>query len=355
MARGLLSGVVFGSLVSIAGLGVASLVAPLPGAMPAPDETSLNSPQEDSMASDAAADSEMASDAGMTADTDTPIEAETPVEDDAMADGARDMAEDQDQEQTAEVEAQSEEDATAEAAVETSSPVGSLEIAAPQAPEVPTDAPAFGVADVEEDIAEPIVEIPEVNTPATDTDPLDEPVVASIEGSMEAPEVPDSVNIAAQPVEPVLPNPLATPPQTPESETDLTVSTRSDVPQIVIIEDDGAEPIADDMALQETEDDFFVVDLAAPTTEPEATEDPAAMEADASADADQSEQPVDVVEPATPESSEPEPETTETAEVEPPQAEATDTTCLPPWIQMSRAFNCKGRKMRCWTMTAKPV
>lgn len=140
-----------------------------------------------------------------------------------------------------------------------STPVGSLMIEEPQAPELPEgEVPAV-------EPAAPAQATPNTAAPRADTDPLDEPEVSAIEGTMTAPDAPDSANLIAQPVEPVLPNPQSLPPQTPLNEADLTVSTTPSQPTVVV------DPEVDVVVVDNPEapaatppsEDFFVVDLGA--------------------------------------------------------------------------------------------
>jgi polysaccharide deacetylase 2 family uncharacterized protein YibQ len=150
-----------------------------------------------------------------------------------------------------------------------STPVGSLSIQEPQAPDLPDGE----VAIVEPGAPQPAT--PEAQAPRAYTDPLDEPEVSTIEGVLTAPDAPESVNLLAQPVDLVLPNPQSLAPQTPVSEADLTIFTTPAQP-IVVVEPaaDLSAVVVDDPAVPSVavppSEDTFVVDLGAA---PEAIED----------------------------------------------------------------------------------
>lgn len=134
-----------------------------------------------------------------------------------------------------------------------STPVGSLEIQEPLAPELPE-----GEAGVQEpDAPTPATEQPDA--PRADTDPLDEPAVMSIEGAMQSPDTPTAGSLFARPVDPVLPNPQSRAPQTPLNEADLSVSTTPSQPNVVVVPDDDV--VADGETTPR--EDSFVIDLGA--------------------------------------------------------------------------------------------
>ena len=150
-----------------------------------------------------------------------------------------------------------------------STPVGSLYIQEPQAPDLPDGE----VAIVEPGAPQPAT--PEAQAPRADTDPLDEPEVSTIEAVLTAPDAPESANLLAQPVDPVLPNPQSLAPQTPVNEADLTIlTTPAQPPVIVEPAADLSAVVVDDPAVSSVavppSEDTFVVDLGAA---PEAIED----------------------------------------------------------------------------------
>ena len=214
--RGVIGGILTGGVVSVLGLGIASVVTELPAGVTPPDAPLVEAPMVE------------------------PVSAED--------DTTRDP----------------------------STPVGSLSIEEPQAPALPE-----GEAMNEEPDA-PQASVPEPTAPRADTDPLEEPNVVSIDGTMDAPLTDGGFTVLADPVEPVLPNPQSLPPQTPVNEADLTVSTTPAQPTVVI-DSDGDDPVAGDVMADSTSEpeaaveneDTFVVDLgsdAAPI-ETEPTED----------------------------------------------------------------------------------
>ncbi|MGJ8610987.1 MAG: divergent polysaccharide deacetylase family protein [Octadecabacter sp.] len=203
--RGLIGGILTGGLVSAVGLGAASVMTELPAGVTPPAAPLVDAPMVDSV------------------------------------------------------------DDPAEASIETASvnsPVGSVSIDEPQAPALPAGEAGIGEPDAPQAVS------PETNAPRADTDPLDEPDVVSIEGALEAPDTGDIDIALAEPVDPVLPNPQAIAPATPDVEADLTVSTTPAQPVVVVepdtapeidraAEDGPAAPQADET------DDTFVVDLGA--------------------------------------------------------------------------------------------
>lgn len=164
-----------------------------------------------------------------------------------------------------------------------SSPVGSLEIVAPEAPELP---------EAEQSTPEPEAPAdpePEAAAPRADTDPLDEPQVIAIEGAMSAPATPTGTDISALPLGPVLPSPQASAPQTPTAETNVTVSTTPAAPTMVLEPEptpqsqEGADTIVQDQPASEGGE--FVVDLDADNAIPPAAEDALAARDTPSVDA----------------------------------------------------------------------
>ena len=168
-----------------------------------------------------------------------------------------------------------------------SSPVGSLSIEEPQAPEIPS---AGGTLDGSEDTTVPVtVQV----APDADTDPLDEPSVIGIEGALGSPEVGETINLQAETIDPVLPNPQSISPQTPVNETNLTVSTTPAEP-IVVIEPEIEEVVegvveapSDGSLAEETgsvviegtePEETFVIDLDSPSDEQSIAGSPATEE-----------------------------------------------------------------------------
>ena len=207
--RGMIGGVLAGGLVSALGLGAASVVTELPAGVTPSEAPLVEAPQVDPV-------------------TTEPAETNSP-----------------------------------------STPVGSVSIEAPQAPELPDDEAILVEPKVIEPDAPAAVEA-DAEAPSADTDPLDEPEVVTIEGAMEAPETGESVELLAQPVDPVLPNPQSVAPQVPNNEADLTVSTTPSQPTLVVEPDvdvdvvaDPIEPNPEPAATVEESEDFFVVDLGA--------------------------------------------------------------------------------------------
>lgn len=207
--RGLIGGILTGGLVSVACLSVVSLVAEQPAGTTPPETPLVDAPRA------------------------APVEQVTPAAENEQP------------------------DLQGESGIST--PVGSLTIEAPVAPDLPEDEATTAEPDVPSpaDAAEA--------APRADTDPLDEPEVVSIEGAMEAPVAPDAAGLVAEPVAPVLPNPQSLAPQTPVNEADLSVSTTPAQPEIIVVPD--AEPAAADAIVDDVPaapaDDVFVVDLGA--------------------------------------------------------------------------------------------
>jgi len=210
--RGLLGGMLTGGLVSALGLGTASVMSEQPaGALP-PDAPLVQAPSVETVNTVDAIDAVSSQDASSPQDA-------------------------------------------------PSTPVGSLTVQAPQAPDLPEDDVA---------IADTAVTVPaapaaaETTAPRADTDPLDEPVVSGIEGALEAPDAPELAGVTSQPVEPVLPNPQSVAPQVPETEADLAVSTTPAQPTVVVVPD--ADVAADEPEVPPSDGgdgEFFVVDLGA--------------------------------------------------------------------------------------------
>ena len=174
-----------------------------------------------------------------------------------------------------------------------STPVGSLTIDEPQAPALPEAEAAL--AEPESPVAVDV----EQSAPNADTDPLDEPAVVSIEGTLAAPETSQTGNLQADAIDPVLPNPQSIAPQVPESEANLTVSTTPAAPVIVIepeAESDAVE--ADDteqdvttenttgnVVIEGTEDEeTFVINLGVDAPEPDTSSEDAPVAAPADSD-----------------------------------------------------------------------
>lgn len=216
--RGMIGGIFTGCLVSALGLGVASVVSELPPGVTPPEAPLVEAPTVAPVAADA-------------------VEAGTP-----------------------------------------STPVGSLSIQQPQAPDLPDSEVAIV------DPSAPQISTPEAQAPRADTDPLDEPEGLSIEGAMTAPDAPENVITPAQPVDPVLPNPQSLAPETPVNEADLTISTTPAEPTVVVEPEanegfvDVDEPTAVEVPMQPS-NDTFVVDLGVNSdTAPEGLDDVAADE-----------------------------------------------------------------------------
>ncbi|WP_375281853.1 divergent polysaccharide deacetylase family protein [Pseudooctadecabacter sp.] len=182
-----------------------------------------------------------------------------------------------------------------------STPVGSVSIDEPVAPDLPGDEGAAA------EPASPVQQEADVAAPLADTAPLDEPDVVAIEGAMEAPAAAEGVDLVAEPVDPVLPNPQSVAPQVPSNEADLTVSTAPaapvlvDEPEEVAVEAEVTAPAAPapeveaevaveaeaegeasatpEAAAPEPDEDVFVVDLpqtgedAAPAEDPVSGDD----------------------------------------------------------------------------------
>lgn len=220
--RGLIGGMVAGALVSVAGLGGLSVIN-----APQAPRVSLENQQG------AEPDAPVAPDTGQQAETETAQPVENPVE-----------------------------SPTENAA---SSPVGSLEIDAPQTPDLPDDAPLATAQPPEEpEPATPVETAPSEPAPMTDTDPLAMPEVLGVEGSLGAPDTPEGVEMTAEMEAPVLPNPQAMAPQTPQSEADLVLSTDPEPPVTTVIDSQ--------MEAESESDEAFIVDLGADAPQDEASE-----------------------------------------------------------------------------------
>jgi polysaccharide deacetylase 2 family uncharacterized protein YibQ len=207
--RGMIGGILTGGLVSALGLGAASIMSELPAGLTPPAPPLIDAPIAEPVAVDADETSNL------------------------------------------------------------TTPVGSISIQEPQAPDLPDGEAAI----VEPGAPQPSA--PEAQAPRADTDPLDEPEVLSIEGVMTAPNASEAFIFLAQPVDPVLPNPQSLAPQTPVNEADLTILTTPAQPTVVVEpEADESEIIADDPAVSDVavppSEDTFVVDLGAA---PEGIED----------------------------------------------------------------------------------
>ncbi|MCF2903793.1 divergent polysaccharide deacetylase family protein [Octadecabacter sp. CECT 8868] len=205
--RGMIGGLLTGGLVSVVGLGTASVVSEQPAGTSPPEAPLVQAPEVEAV------------------EPSTETSPEAPV----VSDGP-------------------------------SSPVGSVTIEEPQAPELP-DAEA-----APSEPTAPEASTPEAVAPRADTDPLDEPEVGTIEGSLEAPNTSEETSFAVDPLEPVLPNPQAMAPQTPTPEADLTVSTTPAQPVLVAEPEIATEPEteAEETAqAEEAEEETFVVDLSA--------------------------------------------------------------------------------------------
>ncbi|MBU2993437.1 divergent polysaccharide deacetylase family protein [Octadecabacter sp. 1_MG-2023] len=205
--RGMIGGLLTGGLVSVVGLSTASLVSEQPAGTMPPEAPLVEAPVVEAVEPS-------------TDDTpDTAVSSDTPT-------------------------------------AAPSSPVGSVSIEEPQAPELPD---ADGTVN---EPSAPEASSPEAAAPRADTDPLDEPEVATIEGSLQAPEASEGASFAVDPVEPVLPNPQAMAPQTPIPEADLTVSTAPAQP-VVVAETEVAPEADAAMEAKDPDEETFVVDLSA--------------------------------------------------------------------------------------------
>jgi len=179
----------------------------------------------------------------------------------------------------------------AAASVRATSPVGSVSVQELQTPELPE---AVGGPQEPES---PIVIDLETSAPRPDTAPLDEPEVVTIEASLNAPQISELVVNTGQAFDPVVSNPHASAPQTPQVETDLSVSTVSAaplpaapqptaplivteaepeaapvIPEVILVRDDETEistvtgegvqtPVVADVAIADEQEETFVVDL----------------------------------------------------------------------------------------------
>ncbi len=220
--RGLIGGMVAGALVSVAGLGGLSVIN-----APQAPRVSLENQQGE------APDAPSVPDAGQPTEVDTEQPVETPVE--SPIENAA------------------------------SSPVGSLEIDAPQTPDLPDDTPLATAQPPEEpEPAAPVETAPSEPAPMTDTDPLAMPEVLGVEGSLGAPDTPEGVDMTTEMEAPVLPNPQAMAPQTPQSEADLVLSTDPEPPVTTVID-------SQEEATGES-DEAFIVDLGADAPQEEASE-----------------------------------------------------------------------------------
>jgi polysaccharide deacetylase 2 family uncharacterized protein YibQ len=200
--RGMIGGILTGCVVSAVGLGTASVVSELPAGTTPPKAPLIEAPMADPVAANGVLESNL------------------------------------------------------------STPVGSVSIVEPQAPELPVGEAAIFEPDV------PQQSTPEAEAPRADTDPLAEPEVLSIDGAMTAPDIPENAIVLTQPVDPVLPNPQSLAPETPMSEADLTILTTPAQPTVIVeVEaDEGVvatdKPVGSDVS-ESPADDTFVVDLGA--------------------------------------------------------------------------------------------
>ena len=214
--RGLIGGILTGGLVSAVGLGFASALTELPAGKTPPRVPLVDAPMVE------------------------------PVADPASADGTTDTT--------------------------GKSPVGSVTITVPITPALPEGEAATTEPNT------PQTASPESQAPRADTDPLDEPEVMSIEGALEAPDTGDMDIAMAEPVDPVLPNPQALAPATPDVEADLTVSTTPALPTVVVepepdVIEETPETVEDATDPQvNPAEDTFVVDLGAEATPPPETD-----------------------------------------------------------------------------------
>lgn len=211
--RGMIGGIVSGGMVSVLALSVASVIGEQPAGVTPPSPPLVNAPAADV--------------------TPEPVETSTDLT--------------------------------------VSTPVGSVSIEEPQAPALP---------DAEAALAEPGSPVSveaDQSAPSADTDPLDEPAVVAIEGTLDAPATSENAGLQADAFDPVLPNPQSIAPQTPVTESNLTVSTAPAAPVVVVEPVDEPEPAPDvaqettgipdqettgSVVIQGTEtDETFVVDL----------------------------------------------------------------------------------------------
>lgn len=144
---------------------------------------------------------------------------------------------------------------------ETAAPV---DIAPAQNTEILIDPPALSAPSV--GVSAPVAEPEGSALPDADTSPSAPPVVAGTEGAMAAPEVEGGANVDMSTEEPVLPNPAATPPSTPEGETNLEVQ----IEPIIIVTEEPAIPSEESMEAAPEE----VVDLTANVTPEPVTSKP---------------------------------------------------------------------------------
>lgn len=132
-----------------------------------------------------------------------------------------------------------------------------------------------------------------IRTPTADTTAPSRPSTVTLEADLSAPTAGDTPDLAAEPVSPVLPNPQAQSPQSPETEADVVVSTDPAEPTPVIVVEDQPDPVVAEEApaalptpeaapLPETEEVLITPEMpdeeAAPTLEEplsEATAEPA--------------------------------------------------------------------------------
>jgi len=137
-------------------------------------------------------------------------------------------------------------------------PVGSVSVVEPVTPALPDS-----TSDPQAPASPPVAQT-DVSAPRADTDPLDEPSVVAIEGTMTAPDAQTDVAVTADPDEPVFPSPQAAAPQTPLNEADLTVSTTPAAPFVQPDVADGSG--RDTQSVLPEPEDVFVVDLGTDAT-----------------------------------------------------------------------------------------
>ena len=107
----------------------------------------------------------------------------------------------------------------------------------------PAPRPGSAASDSRSDPASaPLVVAPlaEPSAPVADTEPLDLPVTAAVDGALAAPDPVALPDMTADAVSPVLPNPQSRAPQVPVAEEDVIVSTEPAAPVVVEL----PEPVA---------------------------------------------------------------------------------------------------------------
>ncbi|PVA08323.1 divergent polysaccharide deacetylase family protein [Thalassorhabdomicrobium marinisediminis] len=275
--QGLIGGLLVGALVSLLGLGTLSVISEQPAGSTPPEAPLVDAPEVAAVEGDALQD-----------------QAET------AAEGGRDSA--------------------------PSSPVGSVTITVPITPALPEEEAAST------EPATPQAATPEAESPRADTDPLDQPTVVSVEGSMTAPDPSDEAGFGAEPVAPVLPNPQGQAPAVPDAESDLTVSTAPAQP-LVVIEPDAVEAdTPTDGTAPDAEYEVFVIE---PGTETTGTEADGPEAETVSGDLAQDKAPAVIPDaPAQPTAPSAEPGTSDAPEVTilSPEAEAPDVVDVAPEV-----------------------